>query len=62
MKLDMHCHTHEGSVDSKIGVEEYIRIAMSCQTQMVFNGYAAEHQFPACFQPVNIPAQPITEP
>lgn len=24
MKLDMHCHTHEGSVDSKIGVEEYI--------------------------------------
>lgn len=26
MKLDMHCHTHEGSVDSKIGVEEYIRI------------------------------------
>ena len=25
MKLDMHCHTHEGSVDSKIGVEEYIR-------------------------------------
>ncbi len=25
MKLDMHCHTHEGSVDSKIGVEEYIK-------------------------------------
>ena len=24
MKLDMHCHTTEGSTDSKVGIEEYI--------------------------------------
>ena len=24
MKLDMHCHTMEGSTDSKVGIEEYI--------------------------------------
>lgn len=24
MKFDMHCHTHEGSVDSKIRIEDYI--------------------------------------
>lgn len=29
MKLDMHCHTKEGSVDSKVGVEEYIETLIS---------------------------------
>ena len=24
MKLDMHCHVKEGSIDSKIGLDEYI--------------------------------------
>ena len=24
MKLDMHCHVKEGSIDSKVGLEEYI--------------------------------------
>ena len=26
MKFDMHCHTKEGSLDGKVGVEDYIRI------------------------------------
>lgn len=26
MKIDMHCHVKEGSVDSKVGMEEYIEI------------------------------------
>ena len=26
MKIDMHCHTKEGSVDCKVGIEDYIRI------------------------------------
>lgn len=26
MKIDMHCHVKEGSVDSRIGIEEYITI------------------------------------
>ena len=26
MKIDMHCHTKEGSIDGKVGLEEYIRI------------------------------------
>ena len=26
MKIDMHCHVKEGSIDSKVGVEEYITI------------------------------------
>lgn len=26
MKIDMHCHTREGSLDSKVGIEEYIRM------------------------------------
>ena len=25
MKLDMHCHVREGSIDSRIAIEEYIR-------------------------------------
>ena len=24
MKIDMHCHVKEGSVDSRVSVEEYI--------------------------------------
>ena len=46
LKLDMHCHTHEGSVDSKIGVEEYIRIliekgydGMLITDHDTYNGY-----------------------
>lgn len=26
MKFDMHCHTHEGSSDSRVSVEEYIKL------------------------------------
>ncbi len=26
MKFDMHCHTHEGSSDSKVSVERYIKL------------------------------------
>ena len=26
MKIDMHCHVKEGSVDSRVGIEEYITI------------------------------------
>lgn len=26
MKFDMHCHTKEGSLDGKVGIEDYIRI------------------------------------
>ena len=25
MKIDMHCHVREGSIDSRIAIEEYIR-------------------------------------
>ena len=28
MKFDMHCHTHEGSVDSNVSVERYIKLLM----------------------------------
>ena len=24
MKIDMHCHVKEGSIDSKVGLDEYI--------------------------------------
>ena len=24
MKIDMHCHTKEGSLDGKVGIEDYI--------------------------------------
>ena len=24
MKLDMHCHTKEGSIDAKVPIQEYI--------------------------------------
>ena len=26
MKFDMHCHTREGSIDGRVGIEDYIRI------------------------------------
>ncbi len=29
MKLDMHCHTKEGSIDGRVSIEEYIRILKS---------------------------------
>ena len=29
MKLDMHCHVKEGSIDSKVGLEEYIEKLIS---------------------------------
>ena len=32
MKLDMHCHVKEGSIDSKVGIEEYIE-------KLIDNGY-----------------------
>ena len=29
VKLDMHCHTAEGSVDAKVGIDDYIKILKS---------------------------------
>lgn len=29
MKIDMHCHTKEGSIDGKVSIEEYIRMLRS---------------------------------
>ena len=29
MKIDMHCHVKEGSIDSRVGIEEYIEILKS---------------------------------
>ena len=26
MKIDMHCHVKEGSLDSRVSMEEYIRL------------------------------------
>ena len=26
MKIDMHCHVKEGSIDSRVVIEEYIEI------------------------------------
>ena len=26
MKIDMHCHVHEGSIDSRISLDEYITV------------------------------------
>ncbi len=29
MKIDMHCHVKEGSIDSKVSLDEYITILKS---------------------------------
>ena len=26
VKFDMHCHTAEGSVDAKVGIDDYIKV------------------------------------
>lgn len=46
MKIDMHCHVKEGSIDSKIGIEEYITIlkkkgfqGMVITDHNTYNGY-----------------------
>lgn len=46
MKIDMHCHVSEGSVDSKVGIEEYIEIleskgfnGMLVTDHNTYNGY-----------------------
>lgn len=46
MKIDMHCHVKEGSIDSKVGVEEYITIlkqhgfqGMVVTDHDTYNGY-----------------------
>lgn len=46
MKLDMHCHVAEGSLDSKVGVDEYISIlkekgfqGMLITDHDTYNGY-----------------------
>ena len=46
MKIDMHCHVKEGSIDSKVGVEEYITIlkkhgfqGMVITDHDTYNGY-----------------------
>ncbi|MDD2979641.1 MAG: PHP domain-containing protein [Hespellia sp.] len=46
MKIDMHCHVREGSIDSKVGIEEYITIlkehgfdGMVITDHDTYNGY-----------------------
>lgn len=46
MKIDMHCHVKEGSLDSKVGVEEYITLlkrkgfqGMVITDHNTYNGY-----------------------
>lgn len=46
MKIDMHCHVREGSIDSKVGVEEFITIlkqkgfqGMVITDHNTYNGY-----------------------
>ena len=46
MKIDMHCHVKEGSVDSRVSVEEYITIlkekgfqGMVITDHNTYNGY-----------------------
>ena len=46
MKIDMHCHVKEGSLDSKVGVEEYISLlkrkgfqGMVITDHNTYNGY-----------------------
>ncbi len=33
MKIDMHCHTKEGSIDGKVPIEEYIRMKIGAMRQ-----------------------------
>ena len=46
MKIDMHCHVKEGSIDSRVGIEEYIEIlkkkgfqGMVITDHDTYNGY-----------------------
>ena len=46
MKIDMHCHTKEGSIDAKVKIENYINklISNGCNGMLVtdhnsYNGY-----------------------
>ena len=46
MKIDMHCHVKEGSIDSKVGLDEYITIlkqhgfqGMVITDHDTYNGY-----------------------
>lgn len=46
MKIDMHCHVKEGSIDSRVGIEEYITIlkekgfqGMVVTDHNTYNGY-----------------------
>lgn len=46
MKIDMHCHVKEGSVDSRVSLEEYIQIlkekgfqGMVVTDHNTYNGY-----------------------
>ena len=43
MKIDMHCHVKEGSIDSRVSVDEYICLlytsrAASCSEKTVSDG------------------------
>ena len=46
MKIDMHCHVKEGSIDSRVPLEEYIRLlqekgfgGMVITDHDTYNGY-----------------------
>ena len=46
MKIDMHCHVKEGSIDSRVPMEEYIRLlkekgfdGMVVTDHDTYNGY-----------------------
>lgn len=55
MKFDMHCHTREGSLDSKVPVEQYIDLliekgydGMLITDHDSYNGYRAWKRNPYC--------------
>ena len=53
MKIDMHCHVHEGSIDSRVSLDEYITVlkekGFECVTIMksggVNDGYPQFYDF-----------------
>lgn len=58
MKIDMHCHTKEGSIDAKINIENYIRklISKGCDGMLVtdHNSYDGYRQFKKIAQSMNL--------
>lgn len=58
MKIDMHCHTKEGSIDAKVDIEKYIRklISHGCDGMLVtdHNSYDGYRKFKKIAQRMNL--------